>query len=298
MRLSLILLAAALTVPASAQPVDTERGATHTVAVAPGDALLIRLANRAYGPASDLVPVAIVQPDGAFYDESETDPGVSLWLSAEAARYLPAAMPGTWTVRFSDEPTGAYEALTVELVAGTPALSLHEAVQFRDTAALRAAIDAAGFGVDAPNGRYETALMVAADAGHVDAVRMLLDAGADPNALAGTDGGGYQMTMSLYRPLHFAAGSGHAEVVDLLLDAGADPNPTDAQGMAGTPLISAVYGGHLGVVTRLVARGADAGARDEEGRTAAELAAELAEAEWTEEGDRPTLREIAALLAD
>lgn len=296
----LLCLLPLLATSALAQPVDTERGATHTVTVAPGDALLVRLANLRYGPASDGVSVAIVQPDGAVLDEdAEWEPGVSLRLFEEAGRHVPDAQPGTWTVTFSDEASGAQEALTVELIAA-PALpfSLHEAAQYGDLAALRRAIEAAEYGVDETNGRYETPLMAAADAGHAEAVRMLLAAGADPDAMAGTDGGGYQMTMSLQRPLHFAAGAGHAEVVALLLDAGADPNPTDAQGMTGSPLAAAVYGAHPETVRLLLAHGADASALDEEGRTTAELAAELAEAEWTDEADRPALREIARRLGE
>ena len=293
------LFALALLLPAVAvaQPVDTERGATHTVTVAPGDALLIRIANRLYGPASDPAPVAIVQPDGTVLDEDPEFPdfrGVSLRLLAEHTRVVPEAAPGTWTVAFLDEETGAREALTVELIAA-PVLpfSLDEAAYYGDLAALRAAIAAAEFGVDAPNGGHRTALMVAAGEGHAEAARLLLDAGADPNAMAGTDGARYEMTMTLDRPLHDAAGSGHPGIVAMLLEAGAEVDVQNAFG--GTPLHSAVYGASLDSVRLLLAAGADASVEGEEGTPAA-LAARLAEADWTEDADRPALREIARLL--
>lgn len=295
----LAVLALCLAPAASAQPTDTARGATHTVTVAPGDGLLIRLENEMYSAASDPAPIAIVQPDGAVWDEDvEWEPGVSLRLNAEATRHIPDAAPGTWSVTFLDEETGAREVLTVELIAA-PVLpfSLHEAASLGDTAALRAAIDAAGGFVDPRNGRQETPLMTAANAGHLEVARILLAAGADPNAQAGSDGSNYEMTMSLKYPLHYAAGQGHAEIVALLLDAGADPNATDAQDIAGTPLISAIYAAHTDVVRLLLARGADPTAMNEEGESASDLAAQLAEADWTEDADRPARREIAALLA-
>ena len=58
-----------------------------------------------------------------------------------------------------------------------------------------------------------TGLHLAAAAGHLEAVRLLLERGADPDA---RDGGDHAS------PLHVAAGGGHLEIVRALLDAGAD----------------------------------------------------------------------------
>jgi ankyrin repeat protein len=58
-----------------------------------------------------------------------------------------------------------------------------------------------------------TGLHLAASGGHVNAVRLLLEHGADPNARDRGD--------NAY-PLHFAAGAGHIEIVRALLDAGGD----------------------------------------------------------------------------
>src|SRR5208283_3110567 len=56
---------------------------------------------------------------------------------------------------------------------------------------------------------------LAADFGHVEIVRLLLDAGEDPNRYNPV--GGHSHTT----PLHQAAGAGHEEVVRLLVERGA-----------------------------------------------------------------------------
>ena len=98
-----LLLALLLSGSALAQPVDTARGEPHTVEVSAGDALLIRVANHRYGPASSAVPVAIVQPDGAVLDEQEYEPGVSFYITTGTSRVVPDAQPGTWTTTFLGE---------------------------------------------------------------------------------------------------------------------------------------------------------------------------------------------------
>jgi ankyrin repeat protein len=59
------------------------------------------------------------------------------------------------------------------------------------------------------------ALTLAADFGHVEIVRLLLDGGEDPNRYNPV--GGHSHTT----PLHQAAGRGHEEVVRLLVERGA-----------------------------------------------------------------------------
>ena len=66
----------------------------------------------------------------------------------------------------------------------------------------------------------DTALSAAAQEGHLEVVRMLLEAGADKEA-ALTDGA---------TALHFAAQDGHFEVVRLLLEAGADKDAATFHG--------------------------------------------------------------------
>ena len=95
-----------------------------------------------------------------------------------------------------------------------------------------------------------TPLMCAADRGHLDVVRWLLQ--HQVNHAAET-----MLTKSQGGPgaqaLHFAATAGHETVVAALLDAGANPN---AQGKFGrTPLTSAPGEGKLACARLLPARG-------------------------------------------
>ena len=79
--------------------------------------------------------------------------------------------------------------------------------------------------------------------GHVDAVRVLLELGADKEASA-DDGG---------RPLYLAAQNGHVAVVKTLVELGADKEAATADG--GTPLHVAAGHGHVETVTALVELG-------------------------------------------
>jgi ankyrin repeat protein len=66
------------------------------------------------------------------------------------------------------------------------------------------------------------ALHLLAKRGDVEAVRWLLDRGADPNAL-------WSHWDADVTPLHLAAAQGHLDAVRLLLDAGADPSIRDSK---------------------------------------------------------------------
>lgn len=105
--------------------------------------------------------------------------------------------------------------------------------------------------VAARNKVGETLLHVAVAEGQHRAMRLLLDAGADPNAASRED----------WTPLHQAA-YGHPpepvpgpqkaalEAIELLLDAGADP-ACEAKGTGGTPLVQALFWGHNPLAERL-----------------------------------------------
>jgi hypothetical protein len=80
------------------------------------------------------------------------------------------------------------------------------------------------------------ALTLAANSGHAEIVRLLLDAGEDPNRYNPI--GGHSHTT----PLHQAAGAGHAEVVRLLVERGARLDLQDIHWQA-TPADWARYGG-------------------------------------------------------
>ena len=105
-----------------------------------------------------------------------------------------------------------------------------------------------------PSGR---ALLLAADEGHLEVVRLLLEAGADKEA-ATIDGATTALIV--------AAGSGHLEVVRLLLEAGADKDAATTDGA--TALLYATHNGHLEVVRLLLEAGADKEAAMIDGDTA------------------------------
>jgi ankyrin repeat protein len=100
------------------------------------------------------------------------------------------------------------------------------------------------------HGRH-VALALAAQHGHTDVVRLLLDAGEDPNRY---NPDGYH---SHATPLHHAAGANHADVVRLLVERGARLDIQDTI-YRGTPLDWAIYGKRTEIAEYLRDRGAPA----------------------------------------
>jgi ankyrin repeat protein len=80
------------------------------------------------------------------------------------------------------------------------------------------------------------ALAVAAQFGQVEIVRLLLEAGEDPNRFNPVGGHSHST------PLHQAAGNGHMEVVRLLVERGAKVDTKDIL-FGGTPAGWANYAG-------------------------------------------------------
>lgn len=100
----------------------------------------------------------------------------------------------------------------------------------------------------ADNESKHAALALAAQHGHADVVRLILDAGEDPNRY-NPDGFHSHST-----PLHQAVSSNHADVVRLLVDRGARLNIRDTI-YQGTPLDWAIYNGRTAIAEYLRARG-------------------------------------------
>jgi hypothetical protein len=99
-----------------------------------------------------------------------------------------------------------------------------------------------------PESRHR-AFVLAAQHGHAEIVRLLLDAGEDPNRY-NPDGNHSHST-----PLHQSALAGHAAVVQLLVERGARLDIKDTI-YQGTPLSWAIYAGQTGIETYLRAHGA------------------------------------------
>ncbi len=151
----------------------------------------------------------------------------------------------------------------------------------RDSPLLRAALQGrveaarllleAGADPDLPGLAGRTPLLAAAARGDAAMVRLLLEAGADPEQ-AGARG---------ERPLHLAAAHGHLEVARLLLEAGVRVDRREDRwvlpgvpvaGLGRTPLMEAAAAGHEAMVRLLLEAGADPWLRDGDGRDAAALA--------------------------
>jgi ankyrin repeat protein len=114
----------------------------------------------------------------------------------------------------------------------------------------------------------ETALHYAAITGRTEAVKLLLEAGANINDK--NDKG--------QTALHLAVDSADGDIVELLLSKGADINAKDKQGH--TPLYFAVNHDYK-VAELLINKGADSGIRTESGQTLLQLAQQRKQAEST-----------------
>jgi ankyrin repeat protein len=106
---------------------------------------------------------------------------------------------------------------------------------------LDAGVDPDGRGTRHPILKGRTALGIAIHEGHVDVARLMLERGADVNA------------RDRATALHQAALRGDPDLVELLLDHGADPNVHDADHGA-TPAGWAAYAGHEALAEHLRSR--------------------------------------------
>ncbi|KFR10195.1 Ankyrin repeat and SAM domain-containing protein 1A, partial [Opisthocomus hoazin] len=112
------------------------------------------------------------------------------------------------------------------------------------------------------NNKFETPLDLAALYGRLEVVKMLLN--AHPNLLS--------CNTKKHTPLHLAARNGHKTVVHVLLDAGMDSNYQTEKGSA---LHEAALFGKTDVVQILLAAGIDVTIKDNRGLTALDIVREL-----------------------
>jgi len=138
-----------------------------------------------------------------------------------------------------------------------PHTPLTQAAVRNDVAALRQLLDA-GHKAD-EGGDTWTALIWASRSGSIEAINLLLDAGADVN-LPGSTGDDWDAT-----PLQHAILERRPAVVRLLLDRGADVNRAGAGSQ--TPLLLAAGDTDPAILKLLLAHGADPTVEDESGAT-------------------------------
>jgi ankyrin len=139
-----------------------------------------------------------------------------------------------------------------------------------------------------------TLLSLAAQHGHVDIARLLLEKGADPNMHTengftplhwAADNGKLELVNLLlergaslndaanqdsFTPLHLAVDQNYVEVSRLLLEKGADPNIAAENGT--TPLHWAAYNGHIEQINLLIEKGANINVIDYAGWTPLHIA--------------------------
>jgi uncharacterized protein len=157
-------------------------------------------------------------------------------------------------------------------------LDVFEAATLGDEPRLRELLDAEPAFVSSYSGDGFTALHFAAFFGHAGAVELLLDHGAEVDAL----GRGWMTGTAL----HSAVSRKRSGIARRLLEAGANPNARQSAGW--TPLHSAANNGDLASLDLLLDAGADPSATNDEGRSVLELA--------EDRGDAPTTERIVAAL--
>jgi len=146
--------------------------------------------------------------------------------------------------------TAQAAALHGELEAVNALISRGAPIDLPVAAALGRIEDARRLLTGASGDDRHLALTLAADFGHVEIVRLLLDAGEDPNRYNPV--GGHSHTT----PLHQAAGRGHDEVVRLLVERGARLHLKDILWSA-TPADWARHAGRTEIETYLRRKMAD-----------------------------------------
>jgi ankyrin repeat protein len=155
--------------------------------------------------------------------------------------------------------------LVEPILAANPPLDVFDAAAVGRTRGLEELLDAEHELARTWSGDGFTALHLAAFFGQEDAAALLVERGADVNAVA-------RNPELVVTPLHSAAAGSHATIVKLLLDAGADVNAAQDGGFR--PLHSAAQNDDRESVEALLAAGADPTLRTDDGRTPAELAGE------------------------
>ena len=158
------------------------------------------------------------------------------------------------------------------------ALDIFEAAAFGDIDRLTELLSDEPLLVTSYSGDGFTALHFAAFFGRYEAAALLIERGAEVDAL----GRGWMTGTAM----HSAVSRLQSDVVRILLEAGANPNVRQSAGW--TPLHAAAMNGDVTSVELLLASGADPTATNDEGRSVIDLA--------TENGDEATVDLIRSAL--
>ncbi len=157
------------------------------------------------------------------------------------------------------------------------------------------ALVTAGADVNAGNPNGWTPLMVAASRGDLEAVKLLLSAGADPDIASRTE------YYSGFTAVMAAAFYGHPEVAEVLVATGIELDAVDNHYYGETALMLAVKRGIPETVKVLLAGGADVNVANRNGVTALMYAASYGRMEMVEmllaAGADPEIRDHAGLDA-
>jgi len=155
------------------------------------------------------------------------------------------------------------------LADGRDDLDIFESAATGDVTRLSELIDKDGAQLEARSSDGFTPLQLAAFFGQYDATMLLVERGANVEAVSEN---GMQI-----RPIHAAAASGRTDTVRLLLEHGAEVD--SRQHGEFTALHQAAHEGNAEMIEILMGFGADTGVRTHEGKTPADLAAEVGKAD-------------------
>ena len=156
------------------------------------------------------------------------------------------------------------EDLAERLAKVPDGLTIFDAAAVGNAAAVRQLLAGDRASIDEGGSDGFTPLHLAAYFDRLEVARLLLERGADRNAVAFNE-----MRVT---PLHSAVSARHRDMVGLLLAHGASPNAVQHGGW--TPLHAAAGAGDEAVVDMLLLRGADPTRKSDDGRTAIDMADE------------------------